>query len=151
MDVRFGGIVLGAVFLLFGASGCGQSILGNVDIVDIVDTTDWSPTISVSLAMATLDSVTPDTAPEPDPDPAKCPCKGTGVITHGDGHKTPCPYHGEDSEPDVPHRCQCDTRKTYCNCVAAYGKCSCNAEAAGSAPASQPSPRSVKPPALKNG
>lgn len=126
MDVRFGGIVLGAVFLLFGASGCGQSILGNVD--DIVDTTDWSPTISVSLAMATLDSVTPDTAPEPNPDPAKCPCKGTGVITHGDGHKTPCPYHGEDSvpdEPDVAHKCRCDTKRTYCNCVASRGKCSC--------------------------
>ena len=31
--------------------------------------------------------------PKPDPDPLKCPCKGTGDITHGDGHITPCPYH----------------------------------------------------------
>jgi len=31
----------------------------------------------------------------PNPDPNKCPCKGTGVITHGDGHKTTCPYHGK--------------------------------------------------------
>lgn len=30
----------------------------------------------------------------PDEDPDKCICKGTGVITHGDGHKTKCPYHG---------------------------------------------------------
>lgn len=30
----------------------------------------------------------------PDEDPAKCVCKGTGVIRHGDGHTTPCPYHG---------------------------------------------------------
>jgi len=22
----------------------------------------------------------------------ECECKGTGTITHGDGHKTPCPY-----------------------------------------------------------
>jgi hypothetical protein len=32
--------------------------------------------------------------PMEDPDPAKCICKGTGIITHGDGHKTPCQYHG---------------------------------------------------------
>lgn len=30
----------------------------------------------------------------PHEDPDKCVCKGTGVITHGDGHKTSCPYHG---------------------------------------------------------
>ena len=30
----------------------------------------------------------------PDEDPDKCVCKGTGVIRHGDGHTTPCPYHG---------------------------------------------------------
>lgn len=32
----------------------------------------------------------------PDEDPAKCPCKGTGVITHGDGHTTPCPFHSKE-------------------------------------------------------
>jgi hypothetical protein len=32
--------------------------------------------------------------PIPDPDANKCPCKGTGKITHGDGHTTQCPYHG---------------------------------------------------------
>ena len=32
--------------------------------------------------------------PMEDPDPAKCICKGTGIIIHGDGHKTPCQYHG---------------------------------------------------------
>ena len=31
----------------------------------------------------------------PDPDINKCACKGTGSITHGDGHKTPCPYHSK--------------------------------------------------------
>lgn len=29
----------------------------------------------------------------PDPDVDKCACKGTGKISHGDGHSTPCPYH----------------------------------------------------------
>jgi len=28
--------------------------------------------------------------PDPKPEPA-CPCNGTGFITHGDGHRTPCP------------------------------------------------------------
>ena len=42
--------------------------------------------------------------PQPNPDPLKCPCKGTGDITHGDGHITPCPYHqksdkNEEEEP----------------------------------------------------
>lgn len=31
------------------------------------------------------------------PDPAKCICKGTGIIVHGDGHKTGCPYHSKSS------------------------------------------------------
>jgi len=31
----------------------------------------------------------------PNPDINKCACKGTGSITHGDGHKTPCPYHSK--------------------------------------------------------
>ena len=31
----------------------------------------------------------------PDPDPKKCICKGSGIIVHGDGHKTVCPYHGK--------------------------------------------------------
>ena len=30
----------------------------------------------------------------PHPDPKKCICKGSGVIKQGDGHTTPCPYHG---------------------------------------------------------
>lgn len=37
----------------------------------------------------------PDVVVGPDEDPAKCACKGTGVIIHGDGHKTPCPFHSK--------------------------------------------------------
>lgn len=36
---------------------------------------------------------TPDVV-GPHPDPDKCICKGSGVIRQGDGHTTPCPYHG---------------------------------------------------------
>lgn len=37
--------------------------------------------------------IVPDDVKPPNPDADKCPCKGTGVITHGDGHKTECPFH----------------------------------------------------------
>lgn len=37
----------------------------------------------------------PDDIPKIDPDPAKCICKGSGIIVHGDGHKTVCEYHGK--------------------------------------------------------
>lgn len=35
----------------------------------------------------------PDNIVGPDPDVNKCICHGTGIIVHGDDHKTPCPYH----------------------------------------------------------
>jgi len=40
----------------------------------------------------------PDDIIKPNPDAAKCPCKGTGVIKQGDGHSTPCPYHGKTTQ-----------------------------------------------------
>ena len=40
----------------------------------------------------------------PNEDPAKCPCRGTGTITHGDGHTTPCPFHSKSS----PTECNCE-------------------------------------------
>ena len=39
----------------------------------------------------------PDVIVGPNEDPAKCPCRGSGVIIHGDGHKTPCPFHSKSS------------------------------------------------------
>lgn len=38
---------------------------------------------------------------EPNPDINKCVCEGSGVITHGDGYTTPCPYHSKKDEPSV--------------------------------------------------
>lgn len=34
-----------------------------------------------------------DVKPDPVVVPVKCECNGTGFITHGDGHKTPCPNY----------------------------------------------------------
>lgn len=92
------------------------------------ETVDWTPTVSVSLGVATLANsnspdTTPDESPEPHPDADKCVCKGTGVITHGDGHTTPCPYHSKRTERSS---CKCDTENTYCNCEKTYGICRCN-------------------------
>jgi len=47
---------------------------------------DCRDAAAVDLAVATMDQ-----GPTPEP-LAKCTlCKGTGWITHGDGHRTPCP------------------------------------------------------------
>jgi len=46
---------------------------------------DWRDAVAVDLAVATMVDAT---APKPN----RCErCKGTGSITHGDGHRTPCP------------------------------------------------------------
>jgi len=81
------------------------------------------------------DSPIPDDeeANGPHEDPAKCVCRGTGKITHGDGHQTPCPFHDGSSTPDDEDdrdidrqtKCKCDTSTTYCNCINAYGRCDC--------------------------
>ena len=91
----------------------------------------WVPTASVQLAAASLaaDKPTPDPDPDPvivpHPDKEKCPCKGTGVIIHGDGHKTECPYHGKAVTKATEHRCQCDRPGYYCACEKKYGGCQC--------------------------
>ena len=38
-------------------------------------------------------NVKPEPIILPDPDPKKCVCKGSGIIIHGDGHTTECPFH----------------------------------------------------------
>lgn len=58
---------------------------------------------AVAAAYATLANEPPP-APTP-PKPGECcsGCKGTGFITHGDGHRTPCP---------CPPSCKC--KKAAC-------------------------------------
>jgi hypothetical protein len=47
-------------------------------------------------------------APEPKPDECCNACKGTGYITHGDGHRTPCP---------CPPTCPCKKPKAGQPCT----------------------------------
>ena len=60
----------------------------------------------------------PDPKPlGPDPDPDKCVCGGTGVITHGDGHTTDCPYHKQtDQTKSCKQDCKGECDKD-CNCA----------------------------------
>ena len=101
---------------------------------DEVNTIMKNIVTAFGLAETTILKVKPDipddTPDGPHPDVNKCVCRGTGKITHGDGHQTDCPYHGKDVKPNNPDPekctgCKCDTDSTYCNCIEAYGKCSC--------------------------
>lgn len=68
------------LILLVAIAGCGNA---KVDTADVQN----AAAVDLALAMAT-DGNTPLTVPAP----ALCArCNGTGVITQGDGHKTPCP------------------------------------------------------------
>ncbi len=58
----------------------------------------WKKDVIYSFNVAEKEIYGTDPVPVPvgpDPDPKKCICKGTGVIKQGDGHVTPCPYHGK--------------------------------------------------------
>jgi len=75
---------------------------GNNDMVIYTNLVQqWRNEISICFNNAEKEvyNITPtpdDDLVRPDEDPAKCPCKGTGVITHGDGHTTPCPFHSKE-------------------------------------------------------
>jgi len=74
--------------------GCNTEDITNM-YADYIET--WKKEISASFNTAEKkvfpNNPTPDVV-GPHPDPNKCICKGSGIIVQGDGHKTPCPYHG---------------------------------------------------------
>lgn len=92
-----------AILVLSGVTVAGCNLVAIPDT--IVPIRDWTPLISVQMMSATLSAKedvkpdVPDLVPHEDPD--KCPCRGTGVITHGDGHKTECPFHGSEQGVDA--------------------------------------------------
>ena len=95
--------------VLLCAAGCNVSVPPEVDKPDVC----WNGLVSVELAMATFNTdLLIDSVDQVDPDPDKCVCKGTGWITHGDGHKTACPYHSKSAEPAAVDP-QCTPRVIY--------------------------------------
>ena len=73
--------------------GCKTEDITNM-YADYIES--WKQGIKQSFEKAEAEVLTkPDDVVGPDPDPKKCICKGSGIIVHGDGHKTICPYHGK--------------------------------------------------------
>jgi len=75
--------------------GCNTEDITNM-YAEYVD--EWKVLIKESFDKAEEEVLGDKPAPDivgPDPDPKKCICGGSGFITHGDGHKTKCPYHGK--------------------------------------------------------
>lgn len=83
------------IFLFLAiCSGCSKQYTYNIDsIFDGVSLIVEEANVAFAKAEAKILVVNPDNIIRPDPDAAKCPCKGTGLIKHGDGHTTKCPYH----------------------------------------------------------
>lgn len=88
---------------LIVTAGCHNSnfcFVDNEDITNMYSTyvQEWKKECSESFTKAEKETFEKSPEPLPDdgtnPDPAKCICKGTGIIVQGDGHKTACPYHG---------------------------------------------------------
>lgn len=97
-------ILLAVIALTF--TGCGTDLLHGVSHDDIVkvhqfDVQTFSNKVANALHKAQLNVLGSTPSPDdvkplgPDEDPNKCACRGTGVIRHGDGHTTKCPYHGK--------------------------------------------------------
>jgi hypothetical protein len=93
-------VVFGAL-LCVSIAGCTKQEPVSTDVLDMHGASVEQMQIVISEAfdlseIAILkknpDIIVPD---GPNPDVSKCVCKGTGIITHGDGHTTPCPYHGK--------------------------------------------------------
>jgi len=93
------------LILLLALAGCSAincCYLPTADITDMyaqyID--EWKSQAKVAFEEAEAKVFVVAPKPDvvgPDEDPAKCVCKGTGIIIHGDGHKTPCPFHSKSS------------------------------------------------------
>lgn len=72
--------------------GCSTEDITNM-YADYIE--EWKLGVSKAFDGAEHEVYGEDEVVGPNPDPNKCICGGSGVIVHGDGHKTACPYHGK--------------------------------------------------------
>lgn len=89
------------ILLILLFSGCDYNPAFNFNIDSAFQ--DISPLVlkaneSFKQAENEILNIKPDDIIAPHPDAQKCPCKGSGLIKHGDDHVTPCPYHGKTSQ-----------------------------------------------------
>ena len=76
----------------FSDSGCSTEDITNM-YADYIE--EWKLGVGQAFDKAEHEIYGEDEVVGPHPDPNKCICGGSGVIVHGDGHKTVCPYHGK--------------------------------------------------------
>ena len=81
------------------SNGFNNNFSCNTDITKMYEgyVEQWKKDIAYSFNEAEKEVYGSNPTPDivgPHPDPKKCICKGSGVIKQGDGHTTPCPYHG---------------------------------------------------------
>ena len=98
------GIIFSLVFL-----GCQTHYgLNEEDITNMYASyiNEWQTKAKISFDKAETEILLNKPQPKPDnivigpdPDINKCICRGTGIITQGDGHKTPCPFHHKGDHP----------------------------------------------------
>lgn len=96
-------IFLFSALVLFGSYSLGETQKYNIHTKDITNMyVDYIEEWKIACKRAFEEAAKEVYAKEPNEDvvgphedPAKCACKGTGVIVHGDDHKTPCPFHGK--------------------------------------------------------
>ena len=93
-------VIDGGVPSSFSEPQCGCSTEEITDMyADYIN--KWKQQVSSSFDKAEEEVFKTKPKPDvvgPDPDPKKCICGGSGWIIQGDGHKTPCPYHGSKSQ-----------------------------------------------------
>ena len=88
------------ILLCLGCCNSNYCLIKNEDINNMYASyvEEWKQDCSKSFDKAEKEIFIDNPEPSPDdgtnPDPKKCICKGTGIIVQGDGHKTACPYHG---------------------------------------------------------
>ena len=117
------GVVLLSFLFLLKSEFLSGSTFSNEEVGSITQKVNRSFDLAEKSVFSNPNPEVPD-GPHPDAD--KCICRGTGKILQGDGHETDCPYHAK-KEPNSTEctGCKCSTKRTYCNCIEAYGKCSC--------------------------
>jgi hypothetical protein len=85
-------------------SGCSNNMycVEPEDITNMYSSyvTEWQEQCKTAFNNAEKEVFNIEPSPKPvvddtNPDPAKCICRGTGIIVHGDGHKTDCQYHSK--------------------------------------------------------
>ena len=104
-----------SVFLLIFSTFVGSYAIGNNHGIHTTDITnmyanyieEWKSGCKKAFSEAANEIYNKkpnDDVIGPHEDPAKCICRGSGIIVHGDDHKTPCPFHAKSQGMNKPNK-----------------------------------------------